>query len=130
MEAIKNVWKARYTYAQYFAVAATLLNGLGILALNLSEKSDWWMLIGGLLLMFGLALTFCSYCLGGLWTAIKAALSIAKWGWLIIPFPYDIATGLAGFIISIIALLLIPIVPVRKAMKEYQAQQYIEQQIR
>lgn len=128
MEVIKNIWKDRYTYAQYIAIVATLLNGLGIFMF--SSEGETLQIIGALAIFFGLGLTFCSYCLGGFWTAIKAALNIAKWGWLVIPFPYDIATGLVAFIFAMIALFLFPIIPVRKAMKEYQTQQYIEQQIR
>lgn len=130
MGAIKNIWKDRYTYAQYIAVAATLLNGLSLIALKFADSSDWWMLIGGIFLIFGFALTLCSYCLGGLWTAVKAALGIAKWGWLVVPFPYDLATGPVAFILAMIVLFLFPIVPVHKAMKEYQLQQYIEQHTR
>lgn len=130
MEAMKNIWKDRYTYARYIAVVATVLNGAGLIALKFADKSDWWILLGGLTLIIGLALTLCAYCLGGLWTAIRAALSIAKWGWLVVPFPYDLATGLATFVIAMMVLFLLPIVPVHKAMKEYQTQQYIEQQLR
>jgi hypothetical protein len=123
MEAIKQVWKDRYTYAQYIAVVATFFNGLGVIALKLSEKSDWWMLLGGLTLVIGIALTLCAYCLGGLWTAVKAALNIAKWGWLLVPFPYDLAIGLFAFMIAMMVLFLFPVVPVNKAIKDYQAQQ-------
>ena len=128
MEAIKNTWKNRYTYAQYIAIAATIINVLGIIVVKLANGSDTMTVIGTLFLMLGAALAFCSYCLGGLWTAIKAALSIAKWGWLVIPFPYDIATGLAAFVVAMMILFLFPIIPIRKALKEHRFQQYIEQQ--
>ena len=130
MEAIKNIWKNRYTYAQYIAIAATLLNILGIGLIFKENRSDIVMVIGGLSFILGIALTLCSYCLGGLWTAIKAALNIAKWGWIIIPFPYDIATGFATLILAMMALVLAPIIPIRKAMKEHQVQEYIAQQVR
>lgn len=130
MEAIKNIWNNRYTYAQYIAIAATILNALGIIVLKLTENADNVSIWGALLIMLGIILAFCSYCLGGLWTAIKAALGIAKWGWLVVPFPYDIATGLVAFILALAVLFLIPIIPVRKALKEHQDQQYIAQQVR
>lgn len=127
MEAIKNIWKDRYTYAQYIAIVATLLNGVGLLTFG--TEGTVLNMIGALMLFIGLGLTFCSYCLGGLWTAVKAALGIAKWGWLVVPFPYDLATGLAAFVFAMIALFLFPIVPVHKALKEHKVQQYIEQQV-
>lgn len=131
METMKNIWKDRYTLAQPIAAVATILNLLGVLFIyKLTDVSSAWTLIGGLMVFSGLILTFGAYCLGGLWTAIKAALSIAKWGWLVVPFPYDLATGPIAFVLAMMALFLIPIIPVRKAMKEYQMQQYIEQQLR
>ena len=128
MEAIKNIWKNRYTCAQYIAIAATLLNALGLLTFGTDGTA--LNMIGALALCLGIVLTFCAYCLGGLWTAVKAALNIAKWGWLVVPFPYDLATGPVAFVLAMIVLFLFPIVPVHKALKEHQVQQYIEQQIR
>ena len=127
MDTIKNIWKSRYTYAQYIAVAATIMNILGIIVLNIAKGSDTVTVIGALLIMLGIVLALCSYCLGGLWTAIKAALGIAKWGWFLVPFPYDLATGLIAFIFALAVFFLIPIIPVRKAMKN---QEYIAQQVR
>lgn len=131
MEAIKNIWKDRYALAQPIATVATVLNLLGVLLIyKLTDASSAWTLIGGLMVVIGLLLTFGAYCLGGLWTAIKAALNIAKWGLLVVPVPYNLATGPIAFILAMMVLFLIPIIPVRKAMKDHQTQLYIEQQIR
>ena len=110
METIKNVWKDRYTYAQYMAIVASVLNGMGLLLMDTDGTA--WGMIGALALLLGIGLTFCSYCLGGFWTAVKAALNIAKWGWLVVPFPYDLVTGLAAFVFAMIALFLFPEIPV------------------
>ena len=120
MEFISNTWKNRYTYAQYVAIVASLLNIFGLLlAYKWGENSEFLSNVGLLMWGLGMLLSLVSYCLGGLWTAIKAALGIAKWGWLVVPFPYDIATGVAAFAAALIVLFFVPIIPVRKAMKEY-----------
>lgn len=130
MEAIKNIWKDRYTLAQPIAAVATVLNLLGLLLIfKMTDISSAWTLVGGLLLIFGLVLTCCAYILGGLWTAIKAAFSIGTWGFIVVPFPYAIATGPIVFILALVAFFLIPIFPVRKALQEHQIQQYVAQQI-
>ena len=59
-----------------------------------------------------------SYFFGGFGTAVRMAGKIAKWGWLIVPFPYDIVTGMVSFFISIMVFIGLPIIPIRKAYKE------------
>ena len=126
MNAIKNIWENRYTYAQYIAIAATGMNVLGILLIKLFGSDS----IGVLLVALGILLAMCAYCLGGLWTAIKSALGIAKWGWLVVPFPYDLATGLMAFVFAIVVFFMLPIIPINKANKEYKTQKFIAQQVR
>lgn len=119
MELIKKIWKNRYHYAQYIALVATLLSVVGFTQMMSSmdgERSVIWPLMFGL----GLMLTAVAYILGGLLTALKCSLQIAKWGWLVVPFPFDIATGVAAFGVSILVFLLVPIIPIRKAAKEHQ----------
>lgn len=125
MEFIKNIWKNRYSYAQYTAIAASILNGIGLA--GIFSENDAAVIIGGLVFLLGILLTLCTYCLGGFWTAVKASLGIAKWGWLVVPFPYDFATGFAAFFFALFALILFPIIPVHKARKDRQVQQYMEQ---
>ena len=127
MEIIKNIWKDRYNFALYISLAASVLNGIGLLTFG-AEGSALNML-GALALFFGIGLTLCAYLLGGLWTAVKSALGIAKWGWLVVPFPYDLATGLAAFVFALVVLFLFPIVPICKARREHQTRQYIAQQV-
>ena len=113
MEIIKNIVDNRYTYAQYLALPATVLSCLGFYHVIGQGPAIW-----ALVALLGMALTFCAYCLGGLLTAVRSSLSIAKWGWLVVPFPYDLATFAAAFIFSLIVFFLVPIIPIRKAYKE------------
>lgn len=125
MEFIKKIWANRYTYAQYLALVATPLSIIG-----------WWMQMQGtglstlwaLMFCVGLTLTVFAYCLCGLGTAVKSALSIAKWGWFVAPFPYDLLTFVLAFVFSLYAFLFIPIIPVRKAFKENQKKQMADAQ--
>ena len=102
----------RLKIAQYIALGATVVSAIGwILAANNVE-------FGGTLLVLGFIAGLVSYIFGGLGTAIKMAGGIAKWGWLIVPFPYDIMTFFMSFIFAIITFLFLPIIPVRKAYKK------------
>lgn len=102
----------RLKIAQYIALGATALSVIGgILSANNAE-------FGGTLLGIGFLAGLVSYIFGGLGTAIRMAGGIAKWGWLIVPFPYDIMTFFMSFFFAIFAFVFLPIIPVRKAYKE------------
>ncbi|WP_031550916.1 hypothetical protein [Oribacterium sp. FC2011] len=103
----------RLRTAQYIALAGTVFSVLGwITAYNFSGD------LGGILLVIGFITGLISYLFGGLLTAIKMAGGIAKWGWFIAPFPYDIPTFAFSFLIAIYAFIFLPIIPIRKAYKE------------
>lgn len=89
----------RLEIAQYIALGATCMTVLGFV-INLATQSRWSMTMCGYGVMIGLI----SYFFGGIKTAVKMAGKIAKWGWIILPFPYDIVTGLVAFFISIFVL--------------------------
>ena len=99
--------------AQYIALGATCMTVLGFV-INLATQSRWSITMCGYGVMIGLI----SYFFGGIKTAVKMAGKIAKWGWIILPFPYDIVTGLVAFFISIFVFMALPIIPIRKAYKE------------
>ena len=103
----------RLEIAQYIALGATCMTVLGFV-INLATQSRWSMTMCGYGVMIGLI----SYFFGGIKTAVKMAGKIAKWGWIILPFPYDIVTGLVAFFISIFVFMALPIIPIRKAYKE------------
>ncbi len=47
---------------------------------------------------------------GGIIIALKAAYKIGMFGWLVVPFPIDIITGICTFIIAILVFLFLPII--------------------
>lgn len=112
---MKNFLENRYKYAKILATVATVSVGIYGL-LTFLNPPDFVLLPFVLVWLVG---TIGAYLCGGLVTAIKMALSIGKWGWLVVPFPIDIATGLGSIIMALVAFLFVPIIPVMKAEKEY-----------
>lgn len=47
---------------------------------------------------------------GGMKIVLKVAKKIAFWGWFILPFPYDIATGIMSPIVAIYAFFWLPVI--------------------
>lgn len=103
----------RLKNAQYIALGATALSVIGGLLGGMSGSN-----VGAVLMCVGFVAGLVSYIFGGLGTAIKMAGGIAKWGWIVVPFPYDIMTFIMSFIFAIFAFIFLPIIPVRKAYKE------------
>lgn len=66
----------------------------------------------------GWGISLFAYLFGGLWTAIKVAGRIAKWGWFILPFPYDLISFPFSFLIAIYVLIFLPIIPIVIAYRE------------
>lgn len=104
----------RLQIAQYIALAGTALTVIGIILYALIP-SDFT----GIIICLGMLIGMVSYLFGGLLTAIKMAGGIAKWGWIVVPFPYDLVTFVLAFMFAVIAFLFLPIIPVHKAYKEY-----------
>lgn len=103
----------RLKIAQYIALGATALSVIGGLLGGMAGVN-----VGTMIMYVGFVAGLVSYIFGGLGTAIKMAGGIAKWGWIVVPFPYDIMTFIMSFIFAIIAFIFLPIIPVRKAYKE------------
>ena len=79
-------------------------------------------IIGGIISVFviiGFIATLVSYVTGGLVEAIKFAFRIGKWGWLIVPFPFDLLSGLITTLVAFYVLAAFPIIPVYKSCKKY-----------
>lgn len=102
----------RLKIAQYIALLATALSVVGGLIGGLSG-SDF----GAVMMCIGFVLGLASYFFGGFGTAIRMSAGIAKLGWVIVPFPFDIITFFFTFAFAIIAFVCLPIIPVRKAYK-------------
>lgn len=103
----------RIEIAQYIALGATCLTVLGFVLSGIFGGRIPMSMMG-----YGVMAGIVSYFFGGFGTAVKMAGKIAKWGWLIVPFPYDIVTGMVSFFISIMVFIGLPIIPIRKAYKE------------
>lgn len=67
------------------------------------------------LVFLGMLVGWVAYIFGGLGTAIKMAGGIAKWGWLILPFPFDLISFPFTLFIALFVLLCLPIVSITKA---------------
>lgn len=103
----------RFKIAQYIALGATVFSVIGFLvAVTINSN------VGSSIMCIGFLAGLVSYIFGGLLTAIKMAGSIAKWGWIVVPFPYDLMTFPMAFVFAIITFIFLPIIPVRKAYKQ------------
>ena len=104
----------RLQIALYIALGGTAITAIGIILCMLTDWSDF----AGYILFLGIGVGWVSYIFGGLWTAIKMSAGIAKWGWLIVPFPYDIMTFVFAFAFAGFAFLFLPIIPVFIAYRQ------------
>lgn len=103
----------RLKIAQYIALGATVLSVLGFCLQNMAGLG-----VGSTIMGAGMVAGLVSYIFGGLWTAIRMAGGIAKWGWIAVPFPFDLVTVVVSFTFAILVFVCLPIIPVRKAYKE------------
>jgi hypothetical protein len=102
----------RLKIAQYIALGATICTiGGGFL----ESKGIGF---GTALWMFGILAAMVSYCFGGLGKALKMIGTIIKWGWIILPFPINLASTVFTAVLGVMVFLLVPIIPVRMAYKE------------
>ena len=106
----KEIIMERLEKAQKIAVIATVFSVVGA-ALSATD-------LGAYLKLIGFIAGIAAYIYGGFGTAVRMAGKIAKWGWIIAPFPYDIVTLIASFFYAIFVFIFIPIIPIRKAYKE------------
>ena len=99
--------------AQYIALGATALSVIGFILGGMVGLGFGFGLMG-----LGCIVGIVAYVFGGFGTAVRIAASIAKWGWLVVPFPADIATFAIAFVVSVYVFLFLPIIPIRKAYNE------------
>lgn len=103
----------RLKIAQYIALGATICSVVGFITGEMLGMD-----LGSTLMGIGFIVGMVSYIFGGFGKAIKMAGGIAKWGWCVVPFPYDLLTFIFAFIFAIVVFVFLPIIPVRKAYKE------------
>ena len=99
--------------ARKVAAAATFCSFLYLVLI----KND---ILGPLFFLFALGGSITSYVKGGgIKIAFKVAKKLAFIGWVIIPFPWDIATGLGTLIYSFLTFLFVPIIFVHINYRQY-----------
>ena len=111
-------------------VGTVLMTGGMALMFSIPGASKNGSIIGGIISVFvviGFVGTVVSYVTGGIVEAVKSAFSIGKWGWLLMPFPVDIFTGLATTILAFYVLVAFPILPVWKSCRKYLDSHYDEE---
>jgi hypothetical protein len=99
--------------AQSIAIIATLVSLVGLIVLGVGATT-----VGEAILAVGVCTGIASYIYGGFKTAVNMSGKLAKIGWFIVPFPYDIFTFIITFFFAIFMFVCIPIIPIRKAYKE------------
>jgi hypothetical protein len=99
--------------AQSIAIIATLVSLVGLIVLAAGATTA-----GEGILIVGVGAGIASYVYGGFKTAVKMSGKLAKIGWFVVPFPYDIFTLIITFFFAIFMFVCIPIIPIRKAYKE------------
>ena len=104
----------RFKIAHYIAIGATAATIIGFIIDQMATSS-----IGMNIMVMGALAGIVSYCFAGLFTALKIAYEIGKVGWLFVAFPYCILTFIFTFLVAVFALFFVPIIPVRKACKQY-----------
>lgn len=113
---MSNFMENRYKIAKIIAAVASVFGVIGLASffeiLKLGTAGN---VFGGLAVILSLA----AYVFGGFGQAVKSAVGIAKWGWVVTPFPIDILTFIICAIAAIVFFLYLPIIPVMKAAKEH-----------
>ena len=105
------------------SIVGTVLFGGGLaLAAAVPDAGRSGTVLGAIVSVFmtiGFIGTIVAYATGGIVEAFKSALTIGKWGWLIMPFPVDIFTGLASSMFALLIFLAVPVYPVYKSCRKY-----------
>lgn len=113
---MSNFTENRYRIAKIIAAVASVFGVIGLAQffeiIHLGGVGEF---IGG----FAVILSLAAYIFGGFGQAVKSAAGIAKWGWVVTPFPIDLLTFLFALLAAIIFFLFLPIIPVMKAAKEH-----------
>jgi len=117
MEKLKNL------SAQKVAVMATIVEIIGFLIAANSGDIQILGDMGICVLLIGILMAVVSYFLCGVKQLIAFAKKLAKWGWFIAPFPFDLIVAPTVFAFVLYVSLFLPIIPVRIACKEKQKEE-------
>ena len=113
-----------YKKVGFFAsiLATVLMTGGLVLMFAIPGASKNDSIIGMLLtvpIVIGFICMLVAYFTGGIVEAFRMALNIGKWGWLVVPFPADIFTGIIATILALYVFIAFPVVPMYKSCKNY-----------
>lgn len=118
---MENILQNRFKYAMIIGGFASVLGAITFLFLKSDAKGNVFL---DILAISWLLVTVIAYMLGGFGTMIKTAWGIAKWGWYLIPiFPVDLFLLLLALMLSVMAFLFVPIVPIVIAYSNYKKEQ-------
>lgn len=94
--------RTRHLIALGISAAATGLTAYGLFGVGGTDAI--------LYMFFAFILAIPAYIIGGgFGSVLKTAANLGKFGWLILPFPMDILTGLVTFIFAVFALFCVPL---------------------
>ena len=105
----------RITIAKILSLVGTALGCIGFF--NLVTGAEITKLIG-MCFFFAPMLALVSYCFCGFMKALGLPFSAAKWGFLVAPFPANLAAVLILFVLGILAVCFFPVVAVFKRAAE------------
>ena len=63
-------------------------------------------------------LAIVAYCLCGFFKALGTPFSLAKWGFLVSPFPVNLLVVIALFLVGLVSIAYIPMIPVFRRAAE------------
>lgn len=101
--------KTRLKIAKVIAIVATVISVLGFI-LMVAGKSN------GTIWCIGIMIGIASYIFGGLIEALKMIWKIGITGFIVMPFPTNIAAGTATIIVGLFVACSLPIIPIQKTI--------------
>jgi hypothetical protein len=105
----------RITIAKILAVVASVMGAISVYHTSFGVEPTGF---ASLCMYISPLLAFASYCLCGFFKALATPFSIAKWGFLIAPFPVNLAVVVLMFLLGILSIIYFPVVPVFKSAAE------------
>ena len=101
----------RIKIGMIIAAGATVFDVVAFMLDKGGQKGTFLEILVGTLLTIGVIGAIVSYIVeGGFGTALRWAKNLAVFGWIILPFPADILTGIMFFVLAILAFFCVPIV--------------------
>lgn len=105
----------RITIAKILAVVASVMGAICIYYEIFGTEAPSFV---SLCMILTPLLAFVSYCLCGFFKALGTPFSLAKWGFLIAPFPANLVAVVILFALGFVSVVYFPVVPVFKRAAE------------